>query len=146
MPRLSLWGVMPDLMLLVVVSWVLLRGARKGAMWALGGGLMLDLLSGGPFGIATISLGVASLVASLSGLNVPQTSFWLPLAAGVLATVAYNVMYLALLRISGRSIPWGPSLLHVVMPSLALNALAMYPTYWAMRWLHARTSYEKLQW
>jgi len=107
---------------------------------------MLDLLSGGPFGIATISLGVASLVASLSRLNVPQTSAWLPLAAGVLATVAYNVAYLALLRISGRSIPWGSSLLHIVLPLIALNALATYPTYWAMRWLHARTSYERLQW
>jgi len=137
---------MPDLMLLVVVSWILLRGARKGAMWALGGGLMLDLLSGGPFGVATISLGAAGLVASLSGLNVPQTTLWLPMAAGVLATFVYNVTYLALLRISGRSIPWGPSMLYVVLPSLALNALAMYPTYWSMRWLHARTSYEKLQW
>lgn len=146
MPRLSLWGVMPDLLLLVVVSWVLLRGAREGAMWVLGGGLMLDLLSGGPFGIATISLGVASLVASLSQLNVSQTSAWLPLAAGVLATFVYNVIYLALLRICGRSIPWGPSLLHVVLPSIALNALATYPTYWAMRWLHVRTSYERLQW
>jgi len=146
MPLLSLWGIVPDLMLLVVVSWILLRGAKEGVAWAVGGGLILDLLSGGPIGAATISLALASLVASLGELNVPRNSSWLPLMTGILATAVYNVAYLGILQISGRSMPWVPSLLHVVAPCMAVNALAMYPVYWAMRWLHLRTSYEKLQW
>jgi len=137
---------MPDLMLLVVVSWILLRGASEGIIWSLGGGLMLDLLSGGPIGAATIALALASLVASLGEFNVPRTSLWLPVTASILATAAYNEGYLVVLQISGRSMPWGPSLLQVILPCMVVNALAMYPTYWAMRWLHLRTSSEKLQW
>ena len=146
MPLLSLWGVMPDLMLLVVVSWILLRGASEGIIWSLGGGLMLDLLSGGPIGAATIALALASFVASLSELNVPRTSLLLPVTACILATAAYNAGYLVVLQISGRAIPWGPSLLQVVLLCMVVNGLAMYPTYWAMRWLHLRTSSMKLQW
>ncbi len=127
-------------MLLVVVSWSLLCGAREGITWAFGGGLILDLLSGGPFGAAAIALAVSSLLASLGELNIFRGSPWLPLAASILATAIYNATYLVILQVFGRPLQWAPSLLQVVMPCMALNALVMYPTYWAMRWLHRHTS------
>jgi len=146
MPRLALWGVKPDLMLLVVVSWSLLRGAREGAAWALGGGLLLDLLSGGPFGAATMSLMLSSLVAGLGELNLFRGSLWLPLAAGVLASAVYNVAFLLILQVLGRPVMWGAGLLLVALPATALNALATYPTYWSVRWLHRRTRPQTLEW
>jgi len=146
MPRLSLWGVMPDLMLLVVVSWNLLRGAREGIVWALGGGLLLDLLSSGPFGVATISVALASLLAGLGELNIFQGSPWLPPAASILATIVYYTTYLIILRISGRPLQWTPTMLQVVVPAVLLNVLLMYPVYWIMGWLHKRTSSEKIKW
>ncbi len=41
-------GVHPDLVTLAVLSWSLLRGTREGAVWAVIGGMGLDLLSAGP--------------------------------------------------------------------------------------------------
>lgn len=136
LPRFSAGGVVPDLMLLVVVSWSLLRGVSAGIPWALGGGLMLDLLSGGPFGAATVSLTLSSAVTGLDQLNLFRDSLWLPLLASILATAIYDVAYLFILQISGRSMQWTPNLLQVVIPSMILNSLVMYPTFWAMRWLH----------
>jgi len=127
-------------MLLVVVSWSLIRGAKEGFAWALGGGLLLDLLSGGPFGALTISLILSSLAASLGELNIFRGSLWLPTAASVLATAVYDLAYLLILEVTGHPMHWGPSLLQVVVPCMTLNALVMYPTYWAMRWLHQRAS------
>jgi rod shape-determining protein MreD len=139
LPRFSLWGVVPDLMLLVVVSWSLLRGAKAGVPWALGGGLVLDLLSGGPLGAATVSLTLSSAVASLDALNLFRDSLWLPLFASLLATAIYDGTYVVILLVSGRPVQWASSLLRVVIPCMTLNALVMYPTFWAMRWLHRRT-------
>jgi rod shape-determining protein MreD len=138
LPRFSPGGVVPDLMLLVVVSWSLLRGARAGIPWAIGGGLMLDLLSGGPFGAAAISLTLSSTVTGLDQLNLFRDSLWLPLFASILATATYDGVYLIILQISGRPVQWVPNLLQVVMPCMILNALVMYPTFWATRWLHRR--------
>ena len=100
---------------------------------------MLDVMSGGPFGAATISLASASALAGREELNLFRDSLWLPLFTGSLATVAYNVVYLVLLRISGRPLQWGPTFLQIIVPSMALNAMVMYPTFGAMRWLHRRT-------
>lgn len=140
MPSLSLSGVMPDLMLLVVVSWSLLRGTREGLLWALAGGLLLDLLSGGPFGVAVVSLALSSVIIGMGELNVVRDTLWLPLVASVLATAVYELAYWAILQISGHALLWIPSLLQVLGPGIILNALVMYPTYWAMRWLSRRTS------
>jgi len=140
MPSLLPWGIRPDLMLLVVVSWSLLRGTREGLVWALGGGLLLDLFSGGPLGAATISLALSNLVISLGGLNIVRSFLWLPLAASTLATAIYDTAYLVILQLSGRPVQWVPNLLQVVVPSMIWNALGMYPIYGCMRWVQQRTS------
>jgi rod shape-determining protein MreD len=139
MPSLSWSGVMPDLMLLVVVSWSLLRGTREGLLWALGGGLLLDLMSGGPFGVAVVSLALSSVIIGMGELNVARDSLWLPLVASVLATAAYNLSYWAILQVTGRFFYTVHGLLQLMGPSVMLNAIAMYPTYWATRWLSRRT-------
>jgi cell shape-determining protein MreD len=125
LPRFSPWGVVPDLMLLVGVSWSLLRGARAAIPWALGGGL--------------ISLTLSSAAAGLEQLNLYRDSVWLPVFASSMATILYYALYLAVLNIAGRPVSWGSSLVQVVLPCMLLNVLVMYPTFWAMRWLHRRT-------
>nr|MBC7244364.1 rod shape-determining protein MreD [Chloroflexota bacterium] len=138
MPKFLVLGVVPDLMLLVVVSWTLLRDVREGIGWALAGGLMLDLLSSGSFGAITISLCLSSLATGLGSPSVFQGSSWLPAAASILATSIYNLAYVIILRFSGRAVPWVTSLLQVTMPCMILNAVIIYPIYWIMQWLHRR--------
>jgi rod shape-determining protein MreD len=115
-----------------------LRGYRAALPLALGGGLLLDLLSGGPFGAATISLVVSSLVTGLEQLNLFRDSLWLPLLAGILATVLYNGAYLTMLTVLGHTVQWLPTVQQVVLPEMALNVAVMYPVFWGMRWLHRR--------
>jgi rod shape-determining protein MreD len=54
MPHIHILGVQPDLLLMVVTSWSLLRGAEAGMLWALIAGVALDLVSGAPFGMSTL--------------------------------------------------------------------------------------------
>jgi rod shape-determining protein MreD len=133
LPSFALAGVMPELMLLVVVSISLLRGTRSGLLWALCGGLLLDLLSGGPFGTATISLALSSILVGAAQLNVLHDVLWLPWVASMLATAVYGLSYWVILQVTGRSMPWLSSLLQVIIPGMIVNALAIYPTYWVMR-------------
>jgi rod shape-determining protein MreD len=145
MPQLSLWGLTPDLLLLVVVSWGLLRGLEEVVPLALAGGLLLDLLSGGPFGVATVSLTVATTVTSLSQLRIPRESAWLPLFGAGLGTVLYDGLYWTILRLTGRDIPWSLALLQVVLPSLAWNCLLMYVVYGWLRRLHRRAALRQVE-
>ena len=146
MPHLSVLGVQPDLMLLMVISWSLLRGAQEGMIWALIGGIGLDLLSGTPFGTFTVILVILSLVAGLGELSVFRTHLALPLVATLVATLAYDLFFLLSLYARGYSIAWADSLIKVVLPSTLFNVLLAPLVYKALYWLHRKTGREEMAW
>lgn len=145
-PHLAILGVKPDLLLLVVISWSLLRGAKEGMIWALVGGIGLDLFSGAPFGTSTVALVALSLLAGLGELSVFRTHIALPLIATLIAALAYNSFFLLLLYARGCSIAWTDSLIKVVLPSTLLNVLLAPFIYKALCWLHRRTGPEEMAW
>jgi rod shape-determining protein MreD len=146
MPHLTILGVKPDLVLLVVISWSLLRGSKEGVIWALVGGIGLDLLSGAPFGTSAVALLVLSLLAGMGELSVFRTHIALPLIATLLATLAYDLFFLLLLHMRGCSIAWADSLIKVVLPSTLLNVLLSPLVYKALYWLHRKTGPEEMAW
>lgn len=146
MPHLTIMGVKPDLMLLMVISWSLLRGAQEGMIWALVGGMGLDLLSGAPFGTSTVPLVILSLLAGVGELSVFRTHITLPLLATLIATLAYNLFFLLLLHMQGHSIAWADSLIKVVLPSTLFNLLLAPFVYKALYWLHRKTGREEIAW
>jgi rod shape-determining protein MreD len=137
--RFALGGLTPDLMLLAVVSWSLLRGFESGLPLALAGGLVLDLLCGGPFGALTVSLVLASAVTSLSQRGFSRESLWLPMVGAGLGTLVYDGAYWLLLQTLGRSGGGTVGLMQVAVPGMFLNGLVMYPVYGLLRRLHQRT-------
>jgi rod shape-determining protein MreD len=146
MPHLTIMGVKPDLMLLMVVSWSLLRGAKEGLIWALIGGIGLDLLSGAPFGISTVALVLLSLLAGRGELSVFRTHIALPLIATLVAALLYDLFFLLLLQMRGASMVWADSLVKVVLPSTLLNVALSPLVYKALYWLHRKTGPEELAW
>ena len=101
---------------------------------------MLDILSGAPFGCATIALVTAGIVVGFGEFNVFRTAKLLPYAAIGVGTLIYHGLFLFLLRITGHVVPWGATLWRVVLPSMILNTLLMPVVYALMRrlWGHAQ--------
>lgn len=133
MPAFRLAGAVPDLMLLVVISVSLLRGGRTGVLWALAGGLLLGLLSGGAFPAIAVSLALVGGVVGVAHANLPRETVWLPLAAAALGTLVDNTIGWAILQLSGHPIPWLSSFLLVLLPGMMTHILLIYPVFWVMR-------------
>lgn len=144
--HVRLLGVCPNLVLLFAISWVLLRGVGEGLYVSLVGGLMLDALSGAPFGLATLSLCIVSYLASLGEINVFRTARLLPYATIALATLAYNGLFLFLSQMTGRVVLWGPSLYRVVLPATMVNLLGMPVVYGLCRWVLGRIQPRRAEW
>lgn len=136
--NLTVWGVFADFPLLVVVSWGLLRGAREGMIWGFVGGLMVDLLSGAPFGAATLSLMAAGSLSGLGEATVSRTHLALPLVVVFLGTIVYDLVFLLVVQISGQTVVWLSSLVRIILPSAALNVVLMPIVFGSMRWLVRR--------
>ena len=143
-PAFTFLGARPDFVLVVVVTWAVLRGVEEGIIWALVGGIALDLLSGSPFGVFTVSLVIVGFLTSLGEMNVFRANALLPGFAIVVATIVYNVLILVILQLMGRPVTWNVELIRLIAATVVLNLICLTLLYGPMRWLHRRTGREEL--
>jgi len=143
---LSVAGVHPDLVLVAVISWTLLRGLADGLVWALIGGLCLDLLSSGPFGLTIVPLVIVCALARLGYSRVYGAQLWLPLFLTFPLSVVFYLSDALLLSLTGRPIAWSATLVQVILPASLLNVVAMLILFPLLRRLHRRVSPPAISW
>ena len=137
-------GARPNLMLLVVLIWAVVRGIDEGLIWAFVGGLLLDLLSGGPLASMALALLAGAYLAGQSlGEQVGSRAIRLVVLT-VLGATAYHLTLLLILDWSGHAVDWGFSLLQVAGPSVLLNALLAPILLPSLTWLERVTGEEGL--
>ena len=145
-PHLALLGVQPNLMLLAVLSWSLLRGGKEGMLWAFGGGMLLDILSAAPLGASSLSLLLVSFLSGLGKVTVFRTTFSLPLLVTFAGSLLHDSAFLTILYLMGWSVDWPTSLWRLMLPAAGLNMVLMPLIYVLLRSLHERTKETDLAW
>jgi cell shape-determining protein MreD len=115
-------------------------------VWAVIGGAALDLLSGGPFGAATIALITTSLLSSLGYGRVFGGQLVIPLAITFPLSLVYYVVYAMLLSVLNHPVDWLLALSDVILPASLLNIVAMFLMFPFLRLLHRRTGREEISW
>lgn len=124
-------------MLLVVLIWTLLRGIDEGLIWAFVGGLVLDLLSGGPLASMAMALLAAAYVAGQSLVEGVGSQMVRLVILTVLGAMVYHLVLLFILDWSGHTVDWAYALLRVAGPSVVVNAalapLILPPLNWLER-------------
>ena len=139
---MNLWGARPDLVVLVVLVWAVVRGVDEGLVWGFIGGLIVDLLSGGPLGATALALlSVAFLAGQPWGQGFGLAVARLLLLA-LLGTVAYHLVLLLVLAWTGHAVDWGFALLRVAGPSVLLNTLLVPFIQQPLAWLERKTRQE----
>ena len=146
LPNFRLAGNYPDLIVIVAVSWSLLRGVRHGILVALMGGIALDVLSGAPFGVLTLALVGAVLVSSAGAASFFRSPMLLALLAIVSGTIVYYLISLSLLALSGHTILWLDIVPHVALPALVVNTACMAVVFPIMKFLHVQTTQPEMEW
>jgi rod shape-determining protein MreD len=129
--RFAVFGVKPDLVLLLIIVGALLYGPRAALVWAFIGGVGMDIFSGGPMGASSLALMAAALVASLGHRPLSRFNWVVPVGAALLGTLTYAVTYLGLLAVLdnggwfARSVPFVDTVRAVVLPAAIYNTVLM---------------------
>jgi rod shape-determining protein MreD len=135
LPLFPIFGVVPNVVLLIVMGWSFHNGPNAGMVWALIGGLLVDLTSGTPLGLSVLPFIVAVLIASVGYARVYRANLILPALITLAALVTCQVLYLLLSAAVGRPVLWGQVLGEVVFPWLLFHMVVMPGFYFAAAWL-----------
>ncbi len=134
MPAFPIFGVTPNLVLVLLVAWTVVRGRQEAMVVIPIGGLWLSLLGSQPVGVALLAAVPVLLLAELGAFNPTLSKLLLALAVAFASSLIYEAVLLVALRLEGDSVGWLLAIVHVVIPTTAVNVLFTLPLYWLV-WL-----------
>lgn len=117
-----LWGVHPDLILLLVLSVGLLRGPGSAVAVAVTGGVLADVLTGQLIGLGTVLLAAIGTVAGRLGRRLVGERLFLCVLFSCVATAAYHSLYAAGAWAFGIAVPFAAVYTMLLPPLLLYNA------------------------
>jgi rod shape-determining protein MreD len=128
-PTLPVVRGRPDLVLVVVLAWSMLRGSGEGAFVGFLGGVLLDSVSYTPFGISAALLGLLGYCTGLPEVNVYRGNLPYFLGTAAVATLVFHTLYFLVLQALGTSMPPIFETYAMALPASILNVLLLAPTF-----------------
>ena len=127
-PFLAFKGVSPNLVLLLISFLVIFKGFQQSWWLVILAGLFLDLFSGLPFGLISLSLLVTVYLIDLFNRNVfSVVRFWVMTILIISATLIYDLLLFGLSRIFQIDSVLGPKYLFIeIVYNLLLTVIFFY--------------------
>lgn len=142
LPHFKIYNVIPNLFLLILVSWAILRQYQQAYIWVFLGGLLLDLNSQILFGVNTLSLLTSVLVIFFIIKNfVNVNSLISKVILVFLASIFYKFVSLTLLILVGffKLYPLfqlSKNFIYLITIEIILNIILIFLVYPFIRGFH----------
>lgn len=137
----SFFGGRPDLVLLLTVTWSIIRGAEEGALWGFVGGIFCDLLSGTGPGLWTLSLTTVGLLAGRPWVQALGPTLIRLALMSAFGTVAGHIVLLLTMTLLGYEVEMTQALITVAGPAAFQNLLLSPFAFTFLVWFHQRSRY-----
>ena len=131
LPQVTLWGVMPDLGLIVVCLVGLFEGELEGLLLGLALGWIMSLFSAADLAASMITKGAVGYIAGLVGRHVVYLAPTVLLLGILAASCASGLLTAALLNLSDQQ-GWWWAMRTVVVPQAVIDAVVGGALYWLL--------------
>ncbi len=138
-PGFEVFGVIPDLVLVLLATWAAIARAPGLMFWGFGAGFLLDVLSGVPAGANMLALSLATFVASMGGAGLFRTNLVWALLACLLGTLVYYPTMMLILAVQGYSVDWLSAIVTTTPAAVAVNVMTCVLIYRPMTLLERLT-------
>ncbi|NLV75030.1 MAG: hypothetical protein GXY52_10190 [Chloroflexi bacterium] len=128
-PEFRLFGVNPDLTLVVTIVWVLIRGEQEGVLAALIGGAAVAALSGGPRLLIIASFVACNLLVGYAYRHLPRMAGIIPYLAIVVSTLLVKIVLIFWLSTTTDLLYLRGLVVQKVLPALLYNLVLMVVIY-----------------
>ena len=127
--RLPLDQGVADLMLILLVAIALQKRVSTAWQWSIIGGMLIDFMSGLPFGIFSVSYLVATALAMVLRERIWRFTFLMQLLVVLVGTLVSQGLSYLVLFLQGATLPFVTVLQVITMPTIILNFMLSLPIY-----------------
>lgn len=140
-PHMAIGSIIPNFLVLVVITLAFVEGPSSGAIAGFVAGLILDLLSTSPVGAWALVLSATGYAAGMLQENLFAEGWLAPVTVAVVAALIADLSYLLVLTILGVGPAFWESMLRAVLPRAVYNAVLVLLAYpWLARFLRSDRS------
>jgi rod shape-determining protein MreD len=132
LPMFRVYGLQPNLLLVLLVVWLIVRGGNEAFILAPIGGIVLGLVDGAPTGAALIGLAPLAFLQDFQGSQLREGGFISAVAFTILMSLFYNYVHLAVFTVAGDSGDWLVASTRIILPTVFLNVVILLPLYGLM--------------
>ena len=126
--ELHVFGAVPDVLLVSLVSLALLRGSVVGAVGGFFAGLLVDTATLGTMGLTSLVLTLAGYWIGRYGETTGRDRAHAPFLSVAVVTVLYELGLLVVRFVLGESAPAG-AVVRSLVPAVVLNLILTAPLY-----------------
>src|SRR5437764_9493008 len=130
--ELHVFGAVPDLLLVSLVSLALLRGSVVGALGGFFAGLLVDTATLGQLGLTSLVLTLAGYWIGRYGETTGRDRAHAPFTSVAVITVLFSVGVLLVHFVLGERAPAG-AVFRGILPAIVLNLILTAPVYALVR-------------
>lgn len=130
LPYFRVAGLQPNLLLVMLVCWLMVRGQEEALLLIPIGALVLTLSEGAPMGIALIAMAPVAVLHDLRGAHLGQGQLLVTVIFTLAVTIVYQAIYLLAFAAGGHSGDILGAVLRVILPVSVLNVAILLPIYW----------------
>jgi len=134
-PHLKVYGVQPDLILVVVVIYAFNQGPVAGSVAGFFGGLLEDLVLIRGVGLNVLCKTIVGYLGGLVERALFADNVFLIMIAIFVATILNQIIYGALIYLLGERVLFWPTFLGLVLPSALYNALLAPIVYYSLSYI-----------
>jgi len=101
-PNLRVFGVVPDVGLVLAVAVAYSEGPEIGAVFGFVEGLVIDLFLNTPFGLSALAFGITALLVGILQSGLVRTSRWMPVLVGFGSGIASGAIFVCVGALVGQ--------------------------------------------
>ena len=135
LPAFSIFGVQPNLIIILLVIWITVGGQRDALLLIPIAGFVQGLLDSQPLGLAMLAMAPLILMTQVKELRLVQSDLLLAVVLTAVATLVYEGTVLLTLAVTGERLDWLATVLEVLVPATIANVLLLLPLYGLARLL-----------
>ena len=129
LPMFRVYGLQPNLTLVLLIAWLIIRGEEEAYVLIPIGGVLLGLVESAPMGTALLALAPIAVLQEIRGSQLGQGGIAMAIAFTIVMSLVYNFTYLLVFTLSGESGSWLLAVTNVLLPATLLNVVVLVPLY-----------------
>jgi rod shape-determining protein MreD len=129
LPLFRVHDLQPNLVLILLIIWLVVRGQDEAYLLIPVGGVLLGLVDGAPLGTALLGMAPIAVLQELRGAQISERGLVVAIVFCAVLSLTYNYTYLAVFTLQGQSGSWLEATTRVILPTVGLNLLVLLPCY-----------------